>query len=103
MVNIYDFTDYREYLKVCFEDRKKTVPKFSHRWLSQRLGLSTPNLILLIIQGKRNLTPTVRFRLSELLKHTRKEAQYFEHMVSFAQAKTHGERPQKRPGSSTCP
>jgi len=92
MVNIFEFTDYREYLKAYFEDRKKSEPKFSHRWLSQKLGLSTPNLILLVMQGKRNLTPTVRYRLSEVLKHTRKETRYFEHMVSFIQAKTHDER-----------
>jgi uncharacterized protein (TIGR02147 family) len=92
MVSIFEFTDYREYLKAYFEDGKKTEQKFSHRWLSRKLGLSTPNLVLLVMQGKRNLTPTVRYRLSEVLKHTRKEARYFEHMVSFVQAKTHDER-----------
>jgi uncharacterized protein (TIGR02147 family) len=92
MVSIFEFTDYREYLKAYFEECKKTEQKFSHRWLSRKLGLSTPNLVLLVMQGRRNLTPTVRYRLSEVLKHTRKESRYFEHMVSFVQAKTHDER-----------
>jgi uncharacterized protein (TIGR02147 family) len=92
MVNIFEFNDFREYLKSFLAERKKDNPAFSHRFLAQKLGLSTPNLVLLVIQGKRNLTPTVRYRLSEVLKHTRKEALYFEHMAGFMQAKTHDER-----------
>jgi uncharacterized protein (TIGR02147 family) len=92
MVNIYEYTDFRDYLKDFLAAEKKRNPVFSHRYLAQKLGLSTPNLILLIVQGKRNLTPTVRFKLSAILKHTKKEAQYFECMVSFNQAKTHDER-----------
>jgi uncharacterized protein (TIGR02147 family) len=92
MVNIYEHTDFHLYLKAFLKDAKSRNPAFSHRFLARKLGLSTSNLILLIIQKKRNLTPTVRFRLSEFMKHTRKEARYFEHMVDFAQAKTHEER-----------
>ncbi len=92
MINIFEYTNFRDYLKIYLTEAKKRTPGFSHRFLAQKLGLSTPNLILLIIQGRRNLTPTVRFKLSELLKHTKKESQYFEHMVYFMQAKTHDER-----------
>jgi uncharacterized protein (TIGR02147 family) len=92
MANIYEYTDFREYLKAFIADAKTRNPSFSHRYLAGKLGLSTPNLILLIIQGKRNLTPTVCFKLSEFMKHTCKEARYFEHMVAFSQAKTHDER-----------
>ena len=92
MVSIYDYSDFRGYLKAGFAFEKMKNPSFSHRYLAQRLGLSTPNLILLVIQGKRNLTPTIRFKLSAFFKHTKREALYFEHIVSFAQAKTHDER-----------
>jgi uncharacterized protein (TIGR02147 family) len=92
MPNIYEYTEYRSYLKAFIAEAKARTPVFSHRYLAQKLGLSTPNLILLIIQGKRNLTPTICFKLSEFMKHTCKEARYFEHMVSFDQAKTHEER-----------
>jgi uncharacterized protein (TIGR02147 family) len=74
MINIFEYTNFRDYLKNFLTEAKKHTPGFSHRFLSQKLGLSTPNLILLIIQGKRNLTPTVRFKLSKILKHTQKES-----------------------------
>lgn len=92
MVKVYDFVNYRDYLKSYFEDRKKWDSKFSHRYISRRLGLSSPNFILMVIQGKRNLTPSLAFKLSEELKIKDKEAEYFENMVGFLQAKTSKEK-----------
>jgi uncharacterized protein (TIGR02147 family) len=85
---IFMYTDYREYLKAYFNKRKRDDPKFSHRYLSRRLGLSSPNFIMMVMQGKRNLTRSLRFRISEEFKHLPKEAEYFESMVCFTQAKT---------------
>jgi len=84
---IFIYTDYREYLKAYFDKRKKNDPKFSHRYLSRRLGLTSPNFIMMVMQGKRNLTRTLRFRISEEFHHLPKEAEYFECMVCFTQAK----------------
>ena len=88
MVNVFEFINYREYLKAYFEDRKATDPKFSHRWLARRLDLSTSNFILLVMQGKRNLNAGLCLRISEVFKHSVKEASYFENMVDFIQAKS---------------
>ena len=92
MVNIFEFTDFREYLRTYFANRKRIDPKFSHRWLASRLDLSTSNFIMLVMQGKRNLSPPVRSRMSEVFKHSRKEADYFENMVNFIQAKSGKEK-----------
>lgn len=92
MVTIFDFTDYRAYLKTYFEDRKKSDPKFSHRWLAGRLDLATSNFIMLVIQGKRNLNSGLCLKISEVFRHSRKEAEYFENMVNFIQAKTSKEK-----------
>jgi uncharacterized protein (TIGR02147 family) len=92
MVNVFEFTDYREYLKAYFEDRKKTDGKFSHRWLARRLDLSTSNFIMLVMQGKRNLNAGLCLKISEVFKHSSKETAYFENMVHFAQAKSPKEK-----------
>jgi uncharacterized protein (TIGR02147 family) len=92
MVNIFEFTDFREYLKAYFKDRKKSDPKFSHRWLAMRLELATSNFILLVMQGKRALSPLLRSRISEVFKHSRKETEYFENMVNFVQSKSQKEK-----------
>jgi uncharacterized protein (TIGR02147 family) len=92
MVNVFEFTDYREYLKACFEERKLTDTRFSHRWLARRLDLSTSNFILLVMQGKRNLSSALSIRLSEVLGHSAKEAEYFENLVGFCQARSAREK-----------
>ena len=89
MKNIFEYTNFREYLADFFEESKKSDPLFSHRYLASRLGLSTPNLIWLIIKGKRNLTRSVCDRLVKLLRLTKRRANYFRAMVDFLQAKKH--------------
>jgi uncharacterized protein (TIGR02147 family) len=91
-INIYHYTDYREYLKAYFTQRKKIDPKFSHRYLSRRLGLDSPNFIMLVMQGKRNLTQQMAFRISGEFKHNPKETEYFENMAGFAKAETTSEK-----------
>ena len=92
MVNIFKYTDYRKYLKAYFADRKKKDSRFSHRWLAQKLELATSNFIMLVMQGKRNLNRSLCFKISEVFKHSPKEASYFDNMVNFIQAKTNKEK-----------
>ena len=92
MKNIFEYTNFREYLADFFEESKKSDPLFSHRYLASRLGLSTPNLIWLIIKGKRNLTRSVCDRLVKLLRLTKRRANYFRAMVDFLQAKKHEQK-----------
>jgi uncharacterized protein (TIGR02147 family) len=92
MVNLFDHTDYRLYLRAYFAERKEKDAAFSHRWLAQRLELATSNFILLVMQGKRNLSNRLCFKLSETLKHSKKETEYFENMVGFNQSKTGKEK-----------
>lgn len=92
MPNIFEYTNHREYLKDFFAEEKKRNPVFSHRHLAQRLGLSTPNLILLIMQGKRNITKSMQYKLTTYLKLSNRESTYFSHMISFMQAKNHDEK-----------
>jgi uncharacterized protein (TIGR02147 family) len=92
MKNIYEYTNYREFLKDFFEESKKEDPAFTHRYLAEKLGLSTPNLILLIMQGKRNLTPDVCSKLARFLGLTIREQRYFQAMVGFLNSKRHDEK-----------
>jgi uncharacterized protein (TIGR02147 family) len=91
-INIYQHTDYRAYLRDWFEERKKSDPKLSHRYLCRRLGLASPNFIMLVMQGKRSISRSLAFRISEEFKHSARETEYFECMVGFAQAKTMSEK-----------
>jgi uncharacterized protein (TIGR02147 family) len=92
MKTIFEYTNYREFLRDFFEESKREDPRFTHRYLAERLGLSTPNLIWLVMQGKRNLTPDVGAKLAGFLRFTIRQRRYFEAMVGFLNAKRHEEK-----------
>jgi uncharacterized protein (TIGR02147 family) len=91
-IDILQFICYPEYLKAYFDARKREDPSFSHRYLSKRLGLSSPNFIMMLMQGKRKLSRTLTTKISREFKHTSKEAEYFECMVGFSRAATPREK-----------
>jgi len=88
MKNVFEYINYRDFLKDKFADLKGKCPFFSHRYLAGKLGLSTPNFILLVMQGKRNLNPSLANRLATVLKLDAREVEYFETMVNFLQSKS---------------
>ncbi len=90
--SIFEYTNFREYLSDFFEASKKKSPLFSHRFLASKLNLATPNLVWLVINGKRNLTADIRRRVAKYLRLTKRKAEYFTAMVEFLQAKTHEEK-----------
>lgn len=47
-----------------------------------------PNLVMMIMQGKRKISTKLCFRLAKVMKLHNREAQYFYHMVCFTDAKT---------------
>jgi len=94
VVNIFSYTDYREYLNDYFTAQKKKSSHFSHRYLCQKLGLKSSNFMLLVMKGKRNISSEICFKLSTLFKQTQQEAAYFSNMVYFSQTKNYREKDQ---------
>ncbi len=90
--SIFHYICYQDYLKAYFAARKKDDPKFSHRFLSTRLGLSSPNFIMLVMQGKRKLTRSMAFKISRAFRLLPKEAEYLESMVEFTRAASNSEK-----------
>ena len=92
IINIFNFLDYRQYLRKVFDEKKRTTPNFSHRNLMQKLSLRAPGHILFIIQGKRRLTEDIALRLSTFLQLSKKEEKYFLCLVRYTNARTSAEK-----------
>ncbi|MBN8556001.1 MAG: TIGR02147 family protein, partial [Deltaproteobacteria bacterium] len=56
--NIFSYLDYRRFLGDYYAENKKQNPSFSLRYFGQMAGLRSYNYLKLVIEGKRNLTPT---------------------------------------------
>lgn len=92
MNRIVEYTDYREYLRDFYEDRKKTLPVFSYRYFCIKAGVKSPMLFKEVLQGKRNLTSKTIQAFIKGLGLTSMDAQYFIALVHFNQSKNSQEK-----------
>jgi uncharacterized protein (TIGR02147 family) len=88
MISVFDYTDFRAFIQAAISDRKSTDSVFTHRYICAQLGLRTSNFILLVGQGKRNLTAELAQKLANLLGLKESEIEYFLWMTLFGQAST---------------
>jgi len=85
-LNIFNYTDYRKFLKDFYEDEKKRSDKFSYRFFSKQCGYSSPNFLKLVIDGKRNLSIESIHKFSQFFKFNKDEKEYFLNLIHFNQA-----------------
>lgn len=92
MTDIFTFIDFREYLKTFYEYKKSVNPAFSYRYFAEKAGFNNKGFLFNIIKGTKKITRTHCYQLSEALGHSKKETEYFENIVAYAQAKSEKER-----------
>ncbi|MET0412470.1 MAG: TIGR02147 family protein [Polyangiaceae bacterium] len=91
-VRVYDFLDYRAYLRAYYEAAKRTRPSFTFRLFSKLAGLRSPNFLKLVIDGKRNLGADSVQRFSDALGLEGADAEFFADLVAFGQATSLGDK-----------
>jgi uncharacterized protein (TIGR02147 family) len=85
-VRIYDFLDYRAFLRAYYEAAKRTRRSFSFRSFAKLAGLRSPNFLKLVMEGARNLGADSVPRFSAALELEADEAEFFADLVAFNQA-----------------
>lgn len=88
MASVFDSSDYREYLREHYNALKARNPLLSYRWLSAKAGINSSAFFPQIIEGRRNLTKGSLLKVVRALEMTGPEAEYFENLVFFNQART---------------
>ncbi len=94
MNDVYDYSDYRQFIKDYYDRHKAVNPAFSYRYLSEKAGINSAPFFKFLIEGKRNLTKSTLLKTCVALNLKDKEAEYFEHLVFFNQARTVREKNQ---------
>jgi uncharacterized protein (TIGR02147 family) len=92
MKTIFEYIDYRQFLKDYYAGSKQAHGYFSYRYFSKQADIKSPVFLKLVIDGKRNLTAKAVEKFNTALKFKDKEATYFRHLVFFNQAKTSAEK-----------
>ncbi len=89
---IFDYLDYRAFLRDMFQYRKEMKKAFSYRYFARRSGFSSPNFLKLVTDGARNLTNESIAKIAKGFRLNKKERDFFENLVFMNQAKSHEER-----------
>ena len=86
-VDIFQYTDFRAWLKDVFQSLKDRDPKFSHRFILLRLDVKSSGWLADMLGGRRLLNRTHLLGLSRILNLSPREEFYFETLADYNQAK----------------
>lgn len=93
-INVFSYTDYRKLIVDLIAYRKQQKLPFSYRWFSQMAGFSSPNILNLVVKGKRHLSNESAEKVAQIFKLDKDEKQFFKTLVQFQRAKTVSEKEQ---------
>ena len=92
MPDISTYTDYKKFLQDYYEEARRKNSGFSYRVFSQKAGIKSRGFLYNVIQGKRSLSKSYVFGLSQAMHFNKPESDYFENLVAFNNASTLKER-----------
>lgn len=86
-INIFDYSDYRKFLREFYEVEKSLDPTFSYRVFATAVNMDA-SLLLKILQGKRHVSPKCVESFIEFFRFKEGKAEYFREMVAYGKAKS---------------
>jgi uncharacterized protein (TIGR02147 family) len=90
--NLYEYDNYRKFLKDAYLALKAKDKKFSFRYFARVAGFNSHNFLRLIIDGKSNMSLSSVDKMIKFFKLTTEEARFFQNLVMLNQAKTNEEK-----------
>jgi uncharacterized protein (TIGR02147 family) len=92
LVHIFDYLDYRAYLRDFYAEQKARGHQFSFRAFAKRAGIRSFNFLQLVMKGQRDLSAQMALHFAKGCGLRGPQADYFCELVAFGQAKTSEER-----------
>ena len=85
---VYEYDNYRFFLKDYFVEQKRLKSVFSHRHFAKRAGFASSSFCAHVIDGKRQLTEKSLKKILKGLSIRGRKATYFRYLVMYNQAIT---------------
>lgn len=86
--SIFEYTDYRVFLRDFYTWSKANKRGFSHRSFLKKAGMAGPTYLKRVMEGQNDLTKTSVPKFVQALEFSLPEAEFFEALVLFNQAAT---------------
>ncbi|MGL1934511.1 MAG: TIGR02147 family protein [Fibrobacterales bacterium] len=87
-MNIFDYYNYRTYLKEYYEYKKSVDSTFTYRVFAKLAGIGSPSVYGDLVTGRRNMTASLIPKFVKAIGLKEKEQQYLIQMMYFTHAKT---------------
>jgi len=87
-ISIFDYGDYHKFLFDWVEEQKARNKKFSFQYLADNAGFKSRSFLHAVTSGKRDISLPAAVKLSKFIGLGRREAEFFELLVAFNNAKT---------------
>ncbi len=91
-VRVFDYLDYRVFLRDLYESRRAVDPRFSCRYIAQKVGFRSASYFTQVLNGKAGMTTDMALRFASFLRLDPKESDYLELLVLHQRSKTVKER-----------
>jgi uncharacterized protein (TIGR02147 family) len=85
-LSIFDYEDYRSFLRAYYEQQKRQKSQFSLRFWAKQCGFAAPDYLLRVMRGERNLSEAGVLMLSKSMRLGEKDVLFFAALVAFNQA-----------------
>lgn len=89
MINVFDYTDYRKFLRDRFAESKSLDKSFTYRHLAAIAGFKSAGFFTQVLKGLTNLSDDMILRIAAAFGLQKRETQYFGYMVRYNQSSTH--------------
>lgn len=86
MIQIFQYTDYRAYLKDALQLLKEKDSRISQRWIQQRLGVKTSGWLADVLAGRRKIGRPQLEAFAGILSLSAREELYFQTLVDYVHA-----------------
>ena len=85
--DVFQYEDYRVYLRDRFQELQAANPAFSQRGLARKAGIANPGFFNEVIKGRRRLSPAAALKMAYGLDLSREETEYFSALVDWAESR----------------
>jgi uncharacterized protein (TIGR02147 family) len=92
MPDVFQYFDFREYLRDYYREKKAASKAFSYLNFARKAKISSSGFLLHVIKGERNLTRAVMLNVAQAMGLDKPQAEYFGILVAFGQAKSQADK-----------
>ncbi len=90
--NVYQYDDFRAFLRDAFEARKASVPGYSYRKFAAAAGIANPGYLLDVIIGKRTLSRNQALKIGPAFGLNENETDFLRVLSEFGQSRKDAKR-----------